>query len=375
MKKSFTWLEINKSAINYNLRQFRKLIGPDKLLMPVIKSNAYGHGFLEVAHICDYNKEVDRICVVSLEEAIKLIDAKIKKPILIIGFYEFNTQMIRKAIRHKVIFTVYHIQQVQILNHIAQQMKRIVKIHLEIETGVSRTGIMPQNIFSFIQNLKKYKNIQLEGIWSHFASSEDNPQYTQYQLAQFQKIIAQLEQNKINIPLKHMACTASSILYQESILNGIRLGLGLYGLYDNKNIQKKIKLQPALSWYTTIIQIKELPPQTKIGYGGTYTTKKKTKLAIIPIGYWDGYDRSFSNKAQVIINNKKCPIRGRICMNLSMIDITKVPRTKIGDKVILIGQSQNQVITAEDLAQWQKTINYEVVTRINPLLPRIVKTK
>jgi len=172
-----------------------------------------------------------------------------------------------------------------------------------------------------------------------------------------------------------MACSASTILYPQSIFNGIRLGLGLYGLYDTPQIQKRIKLKPTLSWYTHIIQIRNLAPGTKIGYGGTYTTKKITKLAIIPVGYWDGYDRSFSNKAQVIINNKKCPIRGRICMNLSMVDATKVSKVKIGDKAILIGKSRTQQITANDLAQWANTINYEIVTRINPQIPRVLKLK
>ena len=374
MKKPFTWLEINKSAINYNLKQFRKLIGPKVLLMPVIKSNAYGHGFLEVARILEHNKEVDRICVVNLEEAIKLIDFGLKKPIFILSFYQLDQQLLTKAIKAQVIFSVYNKKQLQILNDIAKQIHRNVKIHLEIDTGVSRTGILPKATLPFIKEIQKYSHLSLEGIWSHFASSENNPQYTNYQLHKFQKIITQLEHNKINIPLKHMACTASSILYKESLLNGIRVGIGIYGLHDNKIIQQKIKLQRALSWYTTIIQIKELPPKTKISYGGTYTTKRKTKIAIIPVGYWDGYDRLFSNKAQVIIHNKKCPIRGRICMNLSMVDVTNVKGVKPGDKVILIGKSKNQEITAEDLAKWANTINYEIVTRINPLLARRVKS-
>ncbi|NMB92043.1 MAG: alanine racemase [Parcubacteria group bacterium] len=372
MNKPLTWLEINKSAINYNISQFRKLIGPDKLLMSVIKSNAYGHGFFEVAQICDKNKDVDRICVVSLEEALKLIDFKIKKPIFVLSFYELDRNLLKKAIKNKVIFALYDLQQAQILNDIAKHLNKTVKIHLEIDTGASRTGIMPQDTLSFIEKLKPYQNLILEGIWSHFASSEDNPQYTYYQLKKFKNLIKQLESQKIHIPLKHFACTASSVLYKESLLNGIRLGIGLYGLYDNEKIAQRINLKPALFWYTTILQIKDLPPKTKIGYGGTYTTKKKTNLAIIPVGYWDGYDRLFSNRAQVIIKGKKCPIRGRICMNLSMVDITKVPNAKVGDKVILIGKSKNQIISANDLASWANTINYEIVTRINPWLPRIL---
>jgi len=374
MNKPLTWVEISQSAINYNLKQFRELIGPKVLLMPVIKSNAYGHGFLEVAQICEQNKEVDRICVVSLEEALKLIDFGLKKPIFILSFYELDKNLLKKAIKNKVIFALYDLKQAQILNNIAKQIKKLVKIHLEIDTGASRTGILPQQALNFIKQLTKYPYLELEGIWSHFASSEEDPDYTYYQLNQFKNLIKKLENNGILIPIKHMACSASSILYPQSVFNAIRLGLSLYGLYPAPKAKNRIELKPALSWYTAVIQVKEVPANTKIGYGGTYTTKRKTKIAIIPVGYWDGYDRLFSNKAQVIIHNKKCPIRGRICMNLSMIDVTGIKGVKPGDKVILIGKSKNQEITAEDLAKWANTINYEIVTRINPLLARRVKS-
>ena len=375
MKNILTWVEINQSAINYNLKQFRQLIGPKVLLMPVIKSNAYGHGFLEVAQILEHNKEVNRICVVDLEEAIKLIDFGIKKPIFILSFYQLDKDLIKKAIAAQVIFSVYDKKQLLTLNNIAKQINSTVKIHLEIDTGASRTGILPKETWAFIKEIKKYKNLYLEGIWSHFASSEEDPQYTLYQLKQFKDLINNLETHGIKIPLKHMACSNSSIVYHNSLFNGIRLGLSLYGLYPSLKAKNKIKLKPALSWYTKIIQLRDLPKNTKIGYGGTYTTKRKTKLAIIPVGYWDGYDRLFSNQAQVIIHNKKCPIRGRICMNLSMVDVTNIKGVKTGDKVILIGKSKDQEITADDLAHWAQTINYEIVTRINPLLPRIVKAR
>lgn len=372
MIKPLTWVTVNQNALIYNLQQFRELIGSDKLLMPVIKSNAYGHGFEEVARILNHDKNVNRICVVNLEEAIKLINIDITKPIFILSFYQLDKVLLTKAIQHQVIFSIYDLSQAKILNDIAKQLKTYVKIHLEIDTGTSRTGILPQNTLSFIKKLQPYKNLFIEGIWSHFASSEEDSNYTYYQLNQFKNLIKNLENSKISIPIKHMACSASSILYRESLFNGIRLGLSLYGLYPTIKAKPKIHLKPVLSWYTTIIQIKDLNPYTKIGYGGTYTTKRKTKLAIIPVGYWDGYDRLFSNKAKVIIRDKKCSLRGRVCMNLSMIDITKVKNAQVGDSVILIGKSKNQIITAEDLAQWANTINYEIVTRINPLIPRII---
>jgi len=372
MNKYLTWLEIDSSAINYNLYQFRKLIGKDKLLMPVIKSNAYGHGFLNVAKICSYNKEVDRICVVSLDESLTLIENKINKQIMILSFYNFDKLKLRKAINNKVIFPIYDIKQIRVLNNIAKQIHKSVKVQVEIDTGASRTGVLPKDTLKFIKKIKTYSHLELDGIWSHFAASEENKVYTLKQIKIFNQLIKSLEKNQINIPLKHMACTASSILYPQSHFNGTRLGIGTYGLYDLPFIQKKIKLKPALSWYTRIIQIKTLPPKTYIGYGCTYQTKRKTKLAIIPVGYWDGYDRHLSNKAWVIINNQKCPVRGRICMNLSMVEITNLKNVKTGDKVILLGKSKDYSITAENLAKWANTINYEILTRINPWLPRTI---
>ncbi len=371
MFQFLTWLEISKEAINYNIRQFRKLIGKNISLMPVIKSNAYGHGFLEVAQICNSNLEVNRICVVNLDEAIDLINHKITKPIFILSFYNFNQDKLKLAIKNEVIFSVYELEQAKSLNKITSRLRKDVKIHLEIDTGASRTGILPEQTLLFIKQLKNYPRLILEGVWSHFASSEEDPKYTHYQLKRFEQVIHILNKAGIKIPLKHMACSASTVLYPESRFNAIRLGLSLYGLYDAFQIKNRIALKPALSWYTTIIQVKEVPPKTKIGYGGTYTTKKRTKLAIIPVGYWDGYDRKLSNKGEVIIHDQKCPIRGRICMNLSMVDITKIKGVKVGDKAILIGKDKKTQITAENVAHQIGTINDEVVTRINPLLPRI----
>lgn len=374
MFRSLTWVEVSQNAINYNLKRFRKLIGPDKLLMPVLKSNAYGHGFLEMARICNQNRNVDRICVVNLDEALILIKNRIRKPIMILSFYDSDKNRLQEAVKNNVIFPLYDLKQAKILNYLGKKNKKKIKVHLEVDTGTSRTGVMPKEILGFVKKLRSYHLLELEGIWSHFASSEEDSQYTKKQLKIFTTLIKELEKNKIQIPLKHMACSASSVLYPQSILNGIRLGISFYGLYSGSKEKTKIKLKPALSWFTRIIQIKELPRNTKIGYGGTYITRKSTKIAVLPVGYWDGYDRKLSNQAKVIIHHKKCSIRGRICMNLCMVDINQIKRAKVGDKVLLLGKDKKSQISAEDLAQIIGTNNCEVITRINPLLPRIYLT-
>ena len=212
-------------------------------------------------------------------------------------------------------------------------------------------------------------------MFSHFASSEEDFRYTKKQKQIFEKIILKLEKEGAQIPIKHMACSASSVLYPDTHFNAIRLGLSLYGLHATTKSKNKLELKPVLSWYTKIIQIKEVPAGTKIGYGGTYITKENTKLGILPVGYWDGYDRGLSNRSKVLVNGKKCPVLGHICMNLCMISLNGVEGVKTGNKVVLLGANKKNktAITTEDLAKWADTINYEVVNRINPSLPRILK--
>ncbi|MFA7653584.1 MAG: alanine racemase [Candidatus Magasanikbacteria bacterium] len=368
-----SWVEIDSKAIKYNLKQFRRLIGPKVLLMPVIKANAYGHGFLEIAKICAENKDVDRICVVNLDEAVELIKNKIKKSIQILSFYELDNKKIYLAVKHNVIFPVYDITQVKFLDRVGERLEKNIKVHIKVDTGAARLGILPKQVIDFVKKITKFKNIKIEGIFSHFASSEDDKIYTEHQLNIFNKITEKLKQDGINIPIKHFACSAAGILYAQSRFNAIRIGVSMYGLYPDELSRKKLHLKPALSWFTTIIQIKTVPAWTKIGYGGSFTTKKITKLAIIPVGYWDGYDRRLSNNSEVIIKGKKCPVRGRICMNLTIIDVSAVKNIKIGERVILIGGKKNCSITVDDIAHHATTINYEVVDRINPLLIRVIK--
>lgn len=368
-----TWVEVNKQAIEYNLKQFKKMIGRNNLLMPVVKSNAYGHGIIEIAKICDHSKQANRICVVNLDEALTLINAGIKKPIMILSFYELNSKKIQTAVKNNIIFPVYLETQLSFLNKIALSVKKKVKIHIKIDTGTTRIGLLQNEAINFVKKAKAFKGLEVEGIWSHLASSEDNNEYTKQQLNTFNQTILELEKTDIHIPVKHLACSAASIFHKKAHFNAVRLGLSLYGLYPSAKANKVIKLEPALTWKTKIIQIKNVERGTMIGYGCAYKTKIASKIAILPIGYWDGLDRKLSNVGDVIVSGIKCPIRGRICMNLTMVDVSKVKNIKIGDCAIIIGEQGKAKITADDLAKQVGTINYEIVDRINPLLPRIIK--
>lgn len=367
-----TWVEVDKKAIEHNLKQFKKLIGPKTLLMPVVKSNAYGHGIVEVAKICQHSQDVSRICVVNLDEALLLIKNGIKKPILILSFYELDEKKLKTAIQNKVIFPVYTEDQILTLNKIGQQLKKRVFVHLKIDAGTTRIGVLPNQALTFAKKISGLSNLYLEGIWSHFASSESDPVFTKKQLAVFNNAVEQIEKEGIEVPVKHFACSAATTLHSNTHFNAVRLGLSTYGLYPDEKSRKKINLKPALSLNTKIVHVKTVPKNTKISYGGTYTTKQPSKIAVLPIGYWDGIDRKLSNKGEVIIKGVKCPIRGRVCMNLTMVDVTEVKDPKAGDKVTVVGRQGTANISIDDLAYLIGTINYEVVDRINPLIPRVI---
>ncbi|MBU0545998.1 alanine racemase [Patescibacteria group bacterium] len=368
-----TWLEIDSKAIAHNISQFRKKIGKDRLLMPVIKANAYGHGFLNLAKICQRNAEVNRVCVVNSDEALDLIRHHFTKPIMILSFYDTDSVTLKILGKKGVIFPVYCMEQAKILDSIGVKLNKQIKIHIKIDTGTSRVGFLPAELAGVAEKLKKMKFLNIEGVWSHFASSEDDLIYTQKQYLLFFKCVDLLKKKGIDPLVKHMSCSASISTVKLNGFNAFRFGVSLYGLHPSAKTRRSLVLQPALTWRTKIIQIKTLPPNTKIGYGGTYTTRCLTRLAVLAVGYWDGYDRKLSNKAIVLIHGKKCSIRGRISMNLCMVDVTGLKHVKRGDTATLIGKSGEKEVSSDDLAKWADTINYEIVDRINPLLPRILK--
>ncbi len=367
-----TWLEISKKAIEHNLKEFRKLIGKDRLLMPVIKANAYGHGFLSVAQICAKNGAVDRLCVVNDDEALELVKHGIKKPVMILSFYELDAKKLLILAKKGVIFPLFTLEQAKILNRVGEMAKKRVKVHLKIDTGASRVGILLNEVDQFIKDIKILKYLEIEGVWSHFASSEDDEVYTKKQYNNFEEAVKIIKQEGIDPPLKHMSASSATVLFTLKGFNAVRLGLSLYGLYPDDKSRKKIKLKPVLAWKTKIIQVRNLPTGTKVGYGGTYITKMPTKTAILPVGYWDGYDRRFSNNSWVLAQGKYCPVIGRISMNLTIVDVTHVLDIKAGETVTLIGDEKKSSISADDMAKWAGTINWEIVDRINPLLSRIM---
>ncbi|MDZ7798376.1 MAG: alanine racemase [Patescibacteria group bacterium] len=371
-----TWVEISRSALKHNLKQYNNIKAKNSQIAPVLKSNAYGHGLIECANLLK-NEPIWGFCTVNLSESLILRHFGFSGRLLVLSFVDEDLSL---GIKKDITFSVYSQKFARKLNSLARKLNKKVKIHLKVETGTGRLGLWPEDFYNIVKKISKMKNLSIEGVFTHLADSENaNWNFTNKQIKRFNQILEKLKKENINIPLKHMACSAAAIGHSKIHYNLIRLGLSLYGLYPSEAVKKRVKdkynnfsLKPVLSWYTKIIQIKKLPAGHNIGYGCSYKTKTKKKIAVLPVGYWDGYDRHLSNKNFVLIKGQRCSVLGRICMNMHMVDITPIKNIRVGERVTLIGCDGSEKITVEEMAEKIGTINYEIPTRINPLIPRII---
>lgn len=369
--KSTTWVEISRSALLENVRQFRALLRPAAVL-PIIKSNAYGHGILEVARIVSREK-IWAVGVASATEALALRNDGFKKKIVVLNWFEKSQS--GALVKNDIDCAVYDSAQAKTLNAAAKRLGRIAQIHLKYDSGTTRLGLYDDALIQLARSCNKLSHVKIVGVFSHFAESESKQKtFTELQLKRFTAVANTLELSGFKL-FRHIACTAASIRFANARADGARIGIGLYGLWPSQVTRAathKLKLQPVLSWRTSVIQVKTVPAHTPVGYGRSYTTKKRSVIAVLPVGYWDGFARQLSNKGSVLVNGTRCPIRGRVCMNLTMIDVSNAGRVTPGTVVTLIGKQGSGTVTADDMARDSGTINYEVVTRINPLIPRVV---
>ena len=377
--KSFTqWVEIDAASFRQNVEAFRSRLGKTEL-MPVIKSNAYGHGLLPIARLAD-SLGINWFGVNSVEEGISLRQAGFQQKILVLGYVPLAQAEL--AVEYDLRVVVYNPENIRALAEAARRQKKKVYLHLKVETGTNRQGIPIKKIGNIWREIKKHPQLVLEGLSSHFANIEDTTDdyYPKFQLENFRQAIDWFKQRDINVPLRHMSCSAASILFPETHFELARVGIGLYGLWPSKETmvscrlrgQEALRLKPVLSWRARVAQVKNVARGAYVGYGCTYRTTRPTRLAVIPVGYYDGYDRSLSNAAYVLIRGKRAPVRGRVCMNFFMVDVTDIPGVKLEDQVTLIGKDGRDKITADQLATLAGTINYEIVSRINPSIPRVV---
>lgn len=367
-----TVIEINKEFIEDNIKSIYNFINKRKKvkICAIIKSNAYGHGLLILGKILDKISYVEMLGVTSIEEAIMLREKGIIKPILLLGsIYPFEN--FKHLLTYRITPTVASVLVLKELNKFALKHDKKINFHLKIDTGMGRIGILAENIDKFIIQYQNCKNVICEGIYTHLSSVPDDKEYTLYQLRLFKEVYEKLLQVGLTPKYVHAANSAATLLYPESYFNMVRPGLVIYGLLPFDDTDKFIKLKKVLTLKSKIVFLKTLPKGRYVSYSKTYCTKRKTKIATIPVGYADGILRKLSNRGKVLINGKFCDIIGRVTMDMIMVDVTHLKNIKIGDEVVLIGSQKGKTISVENIANWAETINYEVVTRLSERIPRI----
>jgi len=361
-----TWAIINLGNLEYNFKKIKSLLKPKIKVLVTVKADAYGHGLIAVAKrlvACG----LDYLGVASIDEGIELRKAGIKIPILILGL--ILKKDIQPLFTYNLIPTVCDKETAVALSAKATAQKPI-RIHIKVDTGMGRIGVLHDDAFKLVKEISKLKNIIIEGIFTHFALADKNRKFTYLQIKLFDKLVDDLKRSGINIPLVHAANSIGLIDHKDSHFTMVRPGLVIYGLNPKRKLG--INLKPVLSLKTRIVFIKRVPCGYGISYGLTYKTKRPANIVTLPIGYGDGYPRNLSNLALVLIGGRRFHIAGRICMDQIMVDVGNF-KPKIGDEVVLIGGQGKQRITAEELADLSGTIPYEIVCGFGNRIPRVYK--
>jgi alanine racemase len=363
-----TWIRVDMEAIAYNVRRIKELIGPDVALMAVVKANAYGHGAVPVSTTA-LNNGAEYLGVASMNEAIELREAGIDAPILVLGYTP--AWAARQVIRYDLTIALYDIEIARAFDRAAREMNATVNAHVKIDTGMARLGLLPGDITGFFRAVRNFKSIMVEGIFTHFSVADEDPDYTQWQIENFEKIVDPLLAAGYRFKYVHAANSAGAIHIPNSRFNMVRTGIAMHGLNPGPLSPVPADFRPALEWKTTIAQVKRLPPGSYIGYGNTYRTQGTQTIAIIPVGYADGFRRAPKRWQKVLVKGEFAPLVGRVSMDQAAIDVTEIEGVQIGDEVVLIGKQGGRQLTADDVADYLDTINYEVVSTILARVPRV----
>ncbi|MCG2713828.1 MAG: alanine racemase [Candidatus Omnitrophica bacterium] len=360
-----TWVEVNLKNLEHNFKIIKRRLRPETKILVTVKADAYGHGLIPVSKRLVANG-VNFLGVASIDEGIKLRAAGIKIPVLILGL--ILKKDIIPLFTYNLTPTVCDFEFAFALNHKAAKLNKPISLHIKVDTGMGRIGVLYDGAFNLTEKIHNLKFIKIDGIFTHFPLADTNRKFTISQIKLFNKLVIDLLKRGIDIPLIHAANSIGLIDYKDSHFTLVRPGLVIYGLHPKQGL--KINLKPVLSLKTRVIFIKQVPAGYGVSYGHAYITKRRTRIATLPIGYGDGYPRNLSNLAQVLIGKNKMHISGRICMDQIMVDVGRL-KLKIGDEVVLIGKQGAQEITVEELARLSKTIPYEIVCGLSNRISRI----
>lgn len=379
------WAEIDLQAIAHNMRELRQRTRPKTRLMAAVKGNAYGHGAVRIAQTAVANG-ADALGVARIEEGLELRQAGLDVPILIMGYTA--PSLTPRLIDHALTQTVYTLDTARALSAAAQGLGKTLKVHLKVDTGMGRLGLVPDSgrssssdipasgrALEEVLQIHQLPGLKLEGIFTHFASADSaDKTFAHQQLNRFNRFLAELEKAGIDGITHHAANSAAIIDLPESHLDMVRAGIALYGLYPSDEVgQGKINLIPAMTLKARIIHLKPVAAGFKVSYGSTYTTPAPTTIATVPVGYADGYSRLLSNRGQMLVQGQRAPIVGRICMDLTMLDVGHIADVNLDDEVVVFGRQGKTVLSADEVAALIDTINYEIVAGLTARVPRIYK--
>jgi alanine racemase len=370
-RRSATVATVDLSALAHNLSEVRRLIPSACRIFAVVKADAYGHGLVEVARALA-RRQVGGFAVATVQEAVSLRNAGIREPVLVMaGLLPDETP---ELIRYGLTPVVY---DRTFATRLAEQIPANAApwpIHLKIDTGMGRLGFTPAEAWETISNLRTAGRLRIEGLMTHLADADSaDPAYTNRQLAVLDELVTRARLADVPIPLVHAAGTAGILAHPASHRDAVRPGLMLYGYHTCEHLSAPVTLQPVLSLSSKVIQIRSLKTGDSVSYNRTFIAKRPSRIAVLPIGYADGYSRALSDRASVLVRGSRAPVVGRVCMDLTMIDVTDVPGATAGDDVILLGRQETESITADDLAGWQDSIPYEVLCAIGTRVPRIYR--
>jgi alanine racemase len=377
------WAEVDLSAIAHNTRELRRIIRPKTSLMVGVKADGYGHGAIEVSKTALSNG-ADALGVARLEEGIVLRKAGIHAPILIFGYT--LPKLADDLVDYDLIQTVYDVGTAKQLSTFVSGRNKILKIHIKVDTGMGRLGMLspdhPENrlgvqyvgnTLSGIKKIACFSGLELKGIYTHFASSDNkDKRNAEKQFRRFINLLDDLKSDGVSISLRHAANSGAIIDMPHTHLDMVRAGISFYGLYPSFEVsQNRIQLMPAMSLKAKVIHVKTVPAGFAVSYNSTWKSCVKTTIATVPVGYGDGFSRAFSNRGQMLIHGERVPIVGRVCMDLTLLDVGRIPQVKIGDEVVIFGRQKDQILSVDDLANCIDTINYEIICTLTSRVPRV----
>jgi len=364
-----TWVEVNLDHLACNIRSLKAKIGPDVRLLPLLKANAYGCGIATVGRVAHENG-ADWLGTELVEEALVMRQAGITAPILTVGpIAPWHAEAI---VKNDLRVTVRDAETLQAVSAQAEAQRARIKVHLELDTGLRRMGFSPEQALSFARQVKETAGVELEGVWTHFASSDDpDPAFTRGQFEKYRSFLQSLAEAGIEVPVRHAANSAALIQYPEMRLNLSRCGETVYGLVPRRDLARSLDLKPVVEWKTRLAWIQEVSCGVPVGYGQAWVAGRDSRIGTLSFGYADGYRRSFANRSHVLVRGRAAPVVGKLSMQMTMVDLTDIPEARLNDEVVVMGQQGNSSVTAYDLADLAGTGEFEILVDISDRVPRV----